>query len=104
MNSIRRVYTSPTLLMAGFVRTILENAGITCILKNYFLSGASGDLPLNETWPEVWVAERDVECAQSIIQATLTANIQQPDWVCPCCQESIEGQFQNCWNCGRLHP
>lgn len=97
---MKRVYTSATPMMAGFLKNVLENAGVQCILKNYFLSGGSGELPINETWPELWVRPQDETCALAIIRLTLEAQANARDWVCPTCQERIEGQFQSCWKCG----
>lgn len=97
---MKRVYTSATPMMASFLHDVLENAGIRCILKNYFLSGGTGELPVNETWPELWVQEADETSALAVIRLTLEARTNAPDWTCPSCHERIEGQFQACWNCG----
>lgn len=86
--------------MAGFVKSVLENAGIRCTLKNYYLSGAMGDLPINETWPEIWVKEEKETCALALIRLTLETERSSPEWVCPQCRERLEGQFKSCWNCG----
>lgn len=97
---MKRVYTSATPMMASFLKGVLDNAGIHCILKNYFLSGGTGELPINETWPELWVQAEHETCALAIIRMTLEAQANAPDWTCPNCNERIEGQFQICWNCG----
>lgn len=97
---MKQVYTSPTPVMAGFIRQVLENAGIRCILKNYFLGSGAGDLPVNETWPEIWVGTEDETRALAVIRETLDAQTNTPAWECPQCHEWIEGQFQGCWKCG----
>ncbi|MGF1548495.1 MAG: DUF2007 domain-containing protein [Thiotrichales bacterium] len=99
---MKRVYTSPTPLMTGFIQGLLEHAGIDCTLKNRFLSGAAGDLPVNETWPELWVSDRDAARARSVIEAILAPPATGPDWRCPACGELLEVQFDACWYCGHI--
>ncbi len=100
ISMMKRVYTSATPMMAGFIRDVLENAGIHCVLKNYFLSGGTGELPINETWPEIWVHHKDEACALAVIRLTLETQANAPPWECPQCHEQLEGQFASCWNCG----
>lgn len=100
---LKKVYTAATPLMPGFIQEILENAGIPCQQRNYFLNGAMGELPFVETWPSLWVEEQHERQALELIQATLA----QPSmgiWVCPNCQEILETQFQQCWQCGQAAP
>ncbi len=97
---MKLVYTSPTPMMTGFIQNVLENAGIRCILKNYFLGSGAGELPVNETWPQLWVSADDESRALEIIRTTLDAQANAPAWECPQCHEQMEGQFQECWKCG----
>jgi len=97
---MKRVYASPTPLMTGFVQGILEQAGIGCVLKNQFLNSASGELPVNETWPELWVRDEDEPRALREIRNALAGDAHAAGWTCPNCGEVLEGQFQACWNCG----
>ncbi len=100
---LKKVYTAATPLMPGFLQEILENAGIPCQQRNYFLNGAMGELPFVETWPSLWVEEDYEQQALELIQVTL----EQPSlgvWVCPNCREVLEAQFQNCWQCGQATP
>ncbi|MGF1643575.1 MAG: DUF2007 domain-containing protein [Thiotrichales bacterium] len=99
---MRRVYTAPTPLMTGFIQGILEHAGIDYVLKNQFLSGAAGDLPINETWPELWVRDADEARALELIQEILAPlPTAAREWLCPECGEQLEMQFCACWRCGR---
>ncbi|WP_298607058.1 DUF2007 domain-containing protein [uncultured Thiothrix sp.] len=100
---LKKVYTAATPLMPGFIQEVLENAGIPCQQRNYFLNGAMGELPFVETWPSLWVDEAYEQQALELIQATL----KQPSagvWVCQNCKEVLETQFQNCWQCGQAAP
>ena len=89
--------------MVGFLRAILEDHGIVCIIKNEHLSGAAGELPPIECWPELWVTDdSDYTNACKLIKDALNANDRDSQtWSCPSCGEVIEGQFTDCWNCGQ---
>ncbi len=99
---MKRVYSSQLSLMVGHMKNILESHGISCVIRNEFLAGGSGELPPTECWPELWV-ERDIdyERAQGIIEETLRDEGQSSEpWICPGCGERLEGQFGVCWRCG----
>ena len=65
------------------------------------LTGGIGELPINECWPEIWVAdETDSGIAEQIINDALSVATQQDSWRCAC-GELIEGQFDTCWSCGK---
>ncbi|APZ44029.1 DUF2007 domain-containing protein [Acidihalobacter ferrooxydans] len=98
---MKKVYAAPDSLSAGHVRNLLQQAGIDARLRNQYLTGGVGDLPVNECWPEVWVDDSDELRALSLL-AELKAQTARPgpDWVCPQCGEVNEGQFSECWRCG----
>ena len=96
------VYSSHDGLLVDYLHGLLEANGIPCMRRNQFLSGAAGELPPNECWPEVWVADdSDLLRAQTVIHRALEDTEKSAnDWVCPDCKERIEAQFVTCWNCG----
>lgn len=102
---MKKVYSSDNLVMAGHVKSLLEADKINCFLKNQYLAGGKGDLPLNECWPEVWVANDEEHDKAMKIVASVIADEQQikPSWLCEC-GETIEGQFFTCWRCGTDRP
>lgn len=61
-----------------------------------------GELPPTECWIELWVNDvTKVEQAKLIIKEALeAAENQSGTWKCPSCDEEIESQFSECWNCG----
>ena len=103
---MKRVYCSDDLVMAGHLKSLLDADGIECFLKNQYLTGGRGDLPLNECWPELWITQDESYVhAMKIITATIynPDKIVDSDWRCNC-GELIEGQFGSCWNCGKDKP
>lgn len=102
---MKKIYSTDDRVMAGHVESLLENNGIDTWVKNQNLSGAIGELPPTECWPEVWVTDdRDYEQAKQIIDTLLSRkpSNNQP-WQCDC-GEHIEGQFMACWQCGEMRP
>ena len=99
---MRKVYSADNLAMSGYVKSTLEDNHIDCIIKNQNLSGAMGELPPIECWPEVWILDEDeYENAMQIINSVLSDKSNpRDDWICSC-GEKIEGQFSACWSCGR---
>ena len=98
---MEKVYSSDNLIMAGHVKSLLENEGINCIIKNQNLAGAIGELPPVECWPEVWITnDEDYDLAMKIVATVITNDLSSAnDWQFEC-GEMIEGQFTACWKCG----
>jgi hypothetical protein len=98
---MKRVYAAEHGLMTERIKDILEEEGIDCMIKNQNLSGALGEIPPIECWPEVWVMEdADYDHAKTIVADLLKVSTEyRTSWICKC-GEKIEGQFTDCWNCG----
>ena len=103
---MRKVYSSDNSVIIGHVRQMLENNAVPCIVRNDFLIGGAGELPVNETWPEIWITDnRDFDRARVLVDAIVaTANPSDPPWRCVSCGEQMEGQFTDCWHCGASRP
>jgi len=98
---MKRVHSAEHGLMTERIKDILEQEGINCMIKNLTLSGAMGEIPSMECWPEVWVLEdEDYDRAKAIVEDLMkTSTEYRTPWRCKC-GEKIEGQFTDCWNCG----
>jgi hypothetical protein len=84
---------------------VLAAEGIRAELRNERLGGVAGEIPFLETWPELWVGELDFDRAQELIELELHGpGLEEPPWTCRACGEEIEGQFAECWSCGRARP
>ena len=98
---MKKVLSTLDPVATGFVGSLLEQSGIEFTVRNQYSSGAMGELPVTECWPEIWVInDEDYEAAQEIArQATADTNDKAKPWLCAC-GEQIEAQFASCWNCG----
>jgi len=89
--------------MIGHLKNVLSSYGIRSVAKKIDLISAAGEIPPTECWPELWVVDDDKAArAKSLLRKTLAplASVKKP-WRCAGCGEEIEGQFTECWSCGR---
>ncbi len=96
---MKLVYTHENFILVGNARALLERADIATTLRNEFTGGGRGDIPVFETWPELWVErDRDAERALALLKQ-LTDPAVHADWVCTKCGESNAASFELCWHC-----
>ncbi len=94
---MKRVFRAATLLQVAHARNVLITAGIHCELRNQYLAGALGDLPMMETWPQL-----DERYALSALARAAAAPVGS-SWTCSGCGEELEPQFTQCWRCGAVN-
>ena len=96
---MKRVFRAASLLQVAHARNVLIAAGIDSELRNQYLAGALGDLPMLETWPQLLVADELESAALRALEKAAAAPSGTP-WVCAQCGEQLEPQFTSCWRCG----
>ncbi len=80
-------------------RNMLDEAGISYIVKNEFVQGGAGELPLVDITPEIWLLDpSDLPRTQRLIATLPDGN--GSDWICTTCSESNGASFEVCWQCG----
>jgi hypothetical protein len=99
---MKRIYSAKDPLMIGHLKNVMATFGIKCVTRKLDLISAAGQLPPTECWPELWVIDDDkANRAKSILKKTLAPlSSVKKSWICNGCNERIEGQFSECWNCG----
>lgn len=104
--SMKLVFEHIDFTTVGHVRGLLEAAGIPCEIRNEGGSGAAGELPFTQVYPELWILDdRDAARAGEIVHDFReSATPPGPDWTCPRCLELVDGIFSECWNCGQPAP
>jgi len=99
---VKRLYASADRLIVGHLAEALQAHGVRCLIRNHFLAGAAGELPVNETWPEIWVLDdHGLEAARELLRELLGDADDARRWRCDC-GEVLDPQFIQCWQCGRL--
>ena len=89
--------------LAGLMQERLKQEEIACLVKNEDLFVGLGEIPFVELFPELWVVDDEVyPRAKLLIKSWLEENPQrEAAWICPGCNELLEGQFGACWKCGK---
>lgn len=102
-----RVYSHPDPAVAHLVRGALDNAGIAAHVQGEGLGAAMGEIPPIAAWAEVWILDpARTEEAVAIVAESIPRDDEAaaPEWTCPTCGETVEGQFASCWQCGSPAP
>jgi hypothetical protein len=100
---MKRVFRAASLLQVAHARNLLLTAGIPSELRNQYLAGALGDLPMLETWPQLYVDDDDEQIALRALARAAAAPAGAP-WTCGGCGEVLEPQFTSCWRCALPVP
>jgi len=88
--------------MVGNIKNILETHGIESRVKEAFQGAGMGEIPVIECWHELLLIDNSQyeEAKQIVDEALKPSETDLTEWECSNCQEEIEGQFTECWNCG----
>jgi hypothetical protein len=98
---MKKLPTSQDFFTINKLKNILETNNINCFIKNLYLSGAMGELPPQECYPELWVMDdNDYSEALTLIEQNQNSAVAGKPWTCEQCGEQIEAQFNVCWKCG----
>ena len=100
-----KVFEDLDLSRVGQFQSVLEAAGIPTMLKNQYVSGAFGDIPMGKASPQLWILEEgDLERATELIRELLDGPGDLPDWTCAECGTEVGAAFGACWQCGSGRP
>jgi rubrerythrin len=112
--AMQQVYSARDDMDANFLKGLLEQEGIACVIQGQMLEGTWGTMPVtSNSLPSVWVDEADLARAEPIVaeyveherqHAQVGETPPRPTWKCPACGEAVEEQFDQCWNCGADKP
>jgi hypothetical protein len=100
---MKKIHTAKHALEAHLVQGFLEAQGIGGEVRGAHLTSGWGELPVDLC--TVWIKD-DAQFGQAdrllvaFLQGRLAQELGARAWQCPDCQEMLEGQFSECWNCG----
>ena len=98
---MQRLTTAPNLVLATLWCDMLEGAGIGCQVLRAYASGIAGEIPPDQSQPELWIDDAaQADRAHAVLALYRDAPLRR--WVCQGCDELIEGPFEQCWQCGGL--
>ena len=99
---MRRLTRAPNIAIAAFWTDALQQAGYSASVQRYFLGSVAGELPPDQCQPEIWLTHDEEHTAAHALLNALQ-NMPQRLWQCSC-GETVEGGFEQCWNCGTAIP
>lgn len=100
---MKRLITAPNLALATLWADMLCHAGIETTVQRMYAASIAGEVPPDQTLPELWVQDDDqLEAARQALDEM--RHPRHHHWACPNCHEIIEGPFEQCWNCGAPMP
>lgn len=102
---MKKIYLARDLSDAHLLKGLLEGDGIEAEVQGESLWKLRGEIPITEdTAPSVWVPDEDYDRAMALVETFHVGEASAPvagkSWRCICGEEN-EGQFTECWNCGR---
>ena len=106
---MKKVYTAKNPADAHLLKGLLEGENIETEVRGEFLFGVRGEVPITpDTCPSVWVMDdadyaRAVELVSTFCEEELSNPMKGEAWRCSCGEEN-EGQFTECWSCGKARP
>jgi hypothetical protein len=100
---MKRLITAPNLALATLWADWLNQAGVATTVQRQYASSSAGEVPPDQTFPELWVSDEvSLEHARRVLHEL--RNPRHHHWACPGCGELIGGPFEQCWNCGTAMP
>ncbi len=96
---VKKLTSAETIVAITHYQNLLAAEGIKTEIRNQHLGGIMGEMPVFETWPQLWIVnDLDFDRATQLIESIEDEPIGAP-WRCPKCGEQNEGQFAACWYC-----
>ncbi len=100
---MKRLTQAPNAALATLWADMLRQGGIEVSVQRYFTSSIAGEIPPDQALPEVWVLD-DEDHARATTLLHALQNQPHRFWHCPACGETVDGPFEQCWNCGADQP
>jgi hypothetical protein len=98
---MKRVQQAPNLALATLWADMLSGVGIGATVQRAYASGIVGELPPDQSLPEIWVQD-DSQLARARQLLLEWQHLPHHHWACRGCGEIVDGPFEQCWNCGGL--
>jgi hypothetical protein len=104
--SLARLVSSFDTIYLSHIENLLGQLGIPVEKRNFLIAGGVGELPFVDVIPELWVPVDVYRQALGVVQSLSAKDTEDDDlpWQCPQCDERIEAQFVQCWQCGYFLP
>lgn len=102
---MKKIFTVANNIELQPFKNELAGHNIDCLIKNEFAMATVGEIPVNESWPQIWVInDHQAPLARELCLA-LEKNMlrHKEDWLCHNCGETNGGNFELCWQCEHIY-
>ena len=98
-----KIHSSLNSMEIHNLKNVLEANGIRCEVRGEFRRAVIGELPIGDSFIELWLVDdaRAEEARRILAEATPASS---GLWTCTKCGESVEPEFDRCWNCQTDRP
>ena len=101
---MRRLVQAPNLAIATLWADLLQRqGGFDTSVQRAYASGIAGEIPPDQSLPEVWIHD-DAQHERALTLLDTLRNLPDRHWLCHACGEAVDGPFEQCWNCGAPMP
>lgn len=100
---MRRLTSAPNLALATLWADLMKQAGFEASVQRAWAGSIAGEIPPDQALPEVWI-EDDERLDEARRTLDALRNLPHRLWACPACGETVDGPFEQCWNCGADRP
>ncbi|MFT6145175.1 MAG: hypothetical protein ACJAZO_004286 [Myxococcota bacterium] len=98
-----RVFNGREATQGQFVADWLKRNGVDAQIRGEMKTGIMGGIPVQDSFPDVWVRGADKPRAQVLI-AEMDKTVEGEAWTCPWCDEDNGSAFAACWSCEKAGP
>ena len=103
MTGMKRLVQAPNVALATLWVDLLRQGGIAASVQRAYSSGIAGEIPPDQALPEVWVHDDEDHARAGALLHELR-HLPHRHWRCAACGETVDGPFEQCWNCGAEPP
>jgi hypothetical protein len=98
---MKRLTEAPNLALATLWCDWLNQAGIETIVLGANAASIAGEIPPDQALPQLWVLDDTQRpAARRLLDELL--NPPHLHWRCGRCGETVDGPFEQCWQCGAM--
>ena len=98
---MKEVYRHSDVTRVGFYKSILDDEGIACFIRNQYADGSVFGAGAVDFCPTLCITNDDDYSPALQLLANHEYRVVEggADWICPNCKEKVPGEFSSCWNC-----
>lgn len=103
---MKEIFTDIDSARVGMFKSLLEEAGIACFVRNEISGNMLTVVPIPVFYPALCVInDGDYERAEQILNDhQQVMPTRTGEWTCPHCRSVVPAGFDTCWNCERERP